>query len=84
MTGGLGPRAHATRVGGLSAGPAALRLTSLDPVLVHSWQPLFTWFAGRCQRLRWLQQGRLPVYLLYMFAALTLLLAWTLWLERGG
>jgi len=81
---GFAPALEGGQVSGLLAAPAALGVISLDPVLIRSWQPLFAWLAGRCQRLRWLQQGRLPVYLLYLFATLTLLLAWIFWVERGG
>ena len=64
--------------------PAALALRSADPILTRQLQPLGSWIAERCQRLRWLQQGRLPIYLLYMFVISTLLMAWALWAGRGG
>jgi len=57
---------------------------ALDPVLDRHWRPLFVWLADRCQKLRWLQQGQLSIYLLYMFVASALLLSWSLWTARGG
>lgn len=60
-----------------------LRQTSRDPLLTRCWRPLFVLIAERCQQLRWLQQGRLSIYLLYMFILSTLLLAWSTWTGKG-
>lgn len=74
--------------GGVVTGlfPAAARLsrTSTDPVLQHQLRPFFNRMADRCLRLRWLQQGRLSIYLLYMFASALTLMAWVFLWERGG
>jgi NADH:ubiquinone oxidoreductase subunit 5 (subunit L)/multisubunit Na+/H+ antiporter MnhA subunit len=65
--------------------PAAGRLVQLcpDPVLDQVFQPFFQRFADRVVRLRWLQQGKLPIYLLYIFAACALLIAWSVLEGRG-
>ena len=78
------PDIEVSNVSGLFPGPSQVQQTSRDSFLTYQWQPLFIWLADRCQRLRWLQQGQLAIYLLYMFAASTLLLAWTVWTSRGG
>ena len=84
LPGALRPEVEGGVVPGLFPAPSSLRQTSLDPLLTRHWLPLFSWAADRCQRLRWLQQGQLPIYLLYMFAASTLLLLWSVWTGRGG
>jgi formate hydrogenlyase subunit 3/multisubunit Na+/H+ antiporter MnhD subunit len=74
--------------GGIVTGPfpapARLHEASTDPVLQRLLLPLFSRSAERCQRLRWLQQGQLPMYLLYIFVASAALMAWSLWAGRGG
>lgn len=78
------PRVEGGHIHGLFPEPGRLSQHSLDPVLTRHWQPLFFWIAERSQRLRWLQQGQLSIYLLYMFAISTLLLIWSVWAGRGG
>jgi hypothetical protein len=65
--------------------PAAGRVVhaALDPILDRVFLPLFRRFADRVLRLRWLQQGKLPVYLLYIFATCALLLIWSVLAGRG-
>jgi len=65
--------------------PAAGRLVQVcpDAVLDRVFQPFFQRFADRVVRLRWLQQGKLPIYLLYIFAACALLIAWSVLEGRG-
>jgi len=41
-------------------------------------RPVFTAIGWALSRLRWLQQGYLQVYLLYIFGTLVLLLLWQL------
>jgi len=55
---------------------------SSDPVLIRILQPLFLGVGERCHQLRWLQQGKLSIYLLYIFIASVVLMAWSLW--AGG
>jgi formate hydrogenlyase subunit 3/multisubunit Na+/H+ antiporter MnhD subunit len=77
-----------TVTGGKTVGlfPVPIRLAqhSTDPVLFQILTPLFTAIAIRCQRLRWLQQGRLPIYLLYILIASTVLMVWSLWAGGHG
>jgi hypothetical protein len=65
--------------------PRAVKLAhhGLDPVLGRWFLPGFERVADRCVRLRWLQQGRLQVYLLYVFLACAVLMAWSVLAERG-
>jgi len=80
----LRPQIRGGRVAGLFPVATELDQQSRDPILIGILQPLFSRLADFCQRLRWLQQGRLPVYLLYIFIASTALIVWTLWAGRGG
>lgn len=71
------------RVAGLLAGPARFGQQFLDPCL-HRWLlPLAALLGERCLRLRWLQQGRLPIYLLYIFLTCALLLGWSVFAAGG-
>lgn len=63
---------------------SSLHQASTDPVLIRILQPLFVAIADRCQRLRWLQQGKLSIYLVYIFIASTVLMAWSLWAGGHG
>jgi NADH:ubiquinone oxidoreductase subunit 5 (subunit L)/multisubunit Na+/H+ antiporter MnhA subunit len=65
--------------------PRAVKLAhhGLDPILGRWFLPGFERVADRCVRLRWLQQGRLPVYLLYVFLACAVLMAWSVLTELG-
>jgi hypothetical protein len=56
---------------------------SQDVVLHRCYHPLFSSLAERCVRLRWLQQGKLHLYLLYIFACCTLLMLWSILDKRG-
>jgi hydrogenase-4 component B len=58
--------------------PAAGRLTAdyTDPLTRGLYQPFFERWAGRFARLRWLHQGILHVYLLYILIVVVLALAW--------
>jgi hypothetical protein len=40
------------------------------------YQPLFNWLVGRFSQLRWLQQGRTQVYMMYFVVILLLAFAW--------
>ncbi|MEJ2698286.1 MAG: proton-conducting transporter membrane subunit [Desulfuromonadales bacterium] len=54
-----------------------------DPVLCQVFAPLFAVIGERFYRLRWLQQGRLHIYFLYIFIACALLLSGTVLHGRG-
>ncbi len=76
------PSVTGGKVSGISPEPTKLTQSADDPVLTVILQPLFQWLANRCQRLRWLQQGQLPIYLFYILLASTLLMTWSFW--AGG
>ncbi len=79
------PTVNGGHIVGPFPAPARLHQESTDPVLVRLLHPLFTGIAERCQRLRWLQQGQLSVYLFYIFIASAVLMAWSIWAGgRGG
>jgi hypothetical protein len=74
-------------VAGLFPRTVSLFRHGLDPVLSRWFLPGFEWVAEHCVRLRWLQQGRLPVYLLYVFVTCAVLMAWIVLVDyarRGG
>ena len=81
---GLVPVLATTPVRGFFPGLARLRLTHVDPLLARCYLPTVAGIAERCVRLRWLQQGRLQVYLFYVFLTCTLLIAWVVLLDRFG
>lgn len=54
--------------------PGRLLQESRDPVLRGLFEPLGRRLTDRAFALRWLQQGRLPIYLLYIFLTCALLL----------
>lgn len=59
------------------------RQISLDPLLSRLYRPAVAEIAERCVRLRWLQQGRLPVYLFYIFVTCTVLMVWVILADHG-
>jgi hydrogenase-4 component B len=70
---------------GIFAEPGRISSDSTDPVTRSVYEPFLGTWARRFARLRWLQQGSLHVYLLYILAAVTCTLAWTsLRRWRGG
>lgn len=56
---------------------------SHEVLLQRFYQPIFTNLAERCVRLRWLQQGKLHLYLLYIFTCCTLLMLWSILAGQG-
>jgi len=84
MPGIMRPQLQREKIAGFFPAATNLAQTAPDPVLTRILQPLFMAIADRCQKLRWLQQGQLPIYLLYMFLLSTLLLGWSVWTGRGG
>jgi hydrogenase-4 component B len=57
-------------------GPAAFASTCDDPLMRGVYDPLFARMGDRFARLRWLQQGILQIYILYILVVLILALAW--------
>lgn len=54
-----------------------------EVLLCRVYQPLFSNLAEKCVHLRWLQQGKLHLYLLYIFTCCTLLMLWSILDGRG-
>jgi hydrogenase-4 component B len=65
-----GPRA-------IFAEPARISSDYTDPLTRSVYEPFLGTWASRFARLRWLQQGSLHIYLLYIVAVVTGMLAWT-------
>lgn len=81
LPGRLRPQVAGGAPRGLFPASASLHQESPDPVLKGIFDRFFSAMAERCQRLRWLQQGRLHVYLLYILLTCVVLLAWAAWPE---
>jgi len=58
--------------------PVAARLSTFTPALFRTflYEPAFDRLRGGLQRIKWLQHGRLQLYVLYIVVTLVLLLAW--------
>jgi hydrogenase-4 component B len=58
--------------------PAAARFSteSEDPLTRQAYRPLLAAWAERASRIRWMQQGQLTVYVVYVLAAVVLALGW--------
>jgi formate hydrogenlyase subunit 3/multisubunit Na+/H+ antiporter MnhD subunit len=61
---------------GIFAEPAQMSSDSTDPVTRSVYEPFLGTWARRFARLRWLQQGSLHIYLVYILAAVTCVLGW--------
>ncbi|MFL5275411.1 MAG: proton-conducting transporter membrane subunit [Myxococcales bacterium] len=76
LPGALTPRTIDERPRGLFPHGGAFRTEVADP-LTRSWyEPFFTRWADRFTGLRWLQQGVLHAYLLYILAVVVAALGW--------
>lgn len=64
---------------GLFAGARAFHSHATEPLLHGLLWPLLRALAARCSQLRFLQRGRLQIYLLYILVVLLLLLGWSAW-----
>ncbi len=71
------PTVTGGKVEGVFPATVSLDQRSVDPILVRLLHPLFAGIADRCQRLRWVQQGQLWIYLFYIFIASAILMAWS-------
>jgi formate hydrogenlyase subunit 3/multisubunit Na+/H+ antiporter MnhD subunit len=73
--------------GGVPAGlfpePGAFHQQAPHPLFEKVFVPLFAAVAARCSRLRFLQQGKLHIYFLYIAVACAGLLGWLFVAERG-
>jgi NADH:ubiquinone oxidoreductase subunit 5 (subunit L)/multisubunit Na+/H+ antiporter MnhA subunit len=79
----LRPEVDRRHLNGLFPVGGSLQQTTRDPLLTRWFQPAFTSLGNRAVRLRWLQQGRLPVYLFYIFLTCIVLMAWSILADRG-
>ena len=59
------------------AEPTRISSDSSDPVTRAVYEPFLSTWAKRFAGLRWLQQGSLHAYIVYILAAVTFALAWT-------
>jgi NADH:ubiquinone oxidoreductase subunit 5 (subunit L)/multisubunit Na+/H+ antiporter MnhA subunit len=72
----LRPRIALPRALGLFPSAAELGSDSTDPLTRKAYEPLLTRSGDRFARLRFLQQGSLHIYLVYILVTLVLGLAW--------
>src|SRR5205814_4022756 len=73
----LGPVAEVRAPEGLFPREARFATDTPDPFRRRLYEPWLASWAKRFVHLRWLQQGRLRVYLVYILVTLLLLLGWT-------
>jgi hypothetical protein len=74
----LATRRHAPRLDPLFPGAASFSTHTPDTFSTNIILPGLRGAASLFSRLRWLQHGRLQLYVLYIAAALIILLAWRL------
>lgn len=79
----LRPEVRTLRPLRLFPGPAHLSQHTEEMLLQRLYLPFFADLAERCVRLRWLQQGKQHLYLLYIFACCGLLMLWSVVDGRG-
>lgn len=58
-------------------GPSRIDSNTTDPFTRRAYEPFFARWADRFARFRWMQQGLLHLYLVYILAALLVALAWS-------
>jgi hydrogenase-4 component B len=63
---------------------ATLSIDVDEPFADRILEPLAEWWTVRAMRLRWLQQGRLPLYLLYIFVTLIAGVVWVVAFPHFG
>ena len=56
---------------------------SQEVLLQRGYLPLFSYLAERCVQLRWLQQGKQHLYLLYIFICCAGLMLWSILASKG-
>jgi len=79
----LRPTETGGKLRGIFPAEKTVHQESTDPVFQRLFAPLFVEIARRCNQLHWLQQGRLHIYLLYIFVTCFLLLTWSILTEWG-
>jgi len=78
------PQVSGGKVSGIFPAPAARTQQSTDPVLIKILHPLFETLAESCLWLHRLQHGKMPIYLVYIFATSVVLMGWSLWAGGHG
>ncbi len=80
----LGPSVRRQEPRGFFPVIARFSASTPDPFHARLFAPVFSSWADRLNRLRWLQQGRIGIYLLYILIVLVGLLAWSAVRQRWG
>jgi hydrogenase-4 component B len=75
----LGTKTNVSAPSGYFPSDAALKTETLDMFSEKIYRPVFTQIGAGLSRLRWLQQGNVQLYVLYIALTLLLLLVWKLW-----
>ena len=73
----LAPRLSFRAPSGLFPEAARFESEGADPLTRSVYEPFFARWADRFARLRWMQQGMLHVYIVYILATLLVALAWS-------
>jgi formate hydrogenlyase subunit 3/multisubunit Na+/H+ antiporter MnhD subunit len=74
----LGTRVRLHAIEGYFPGRASFHSDTPDVFTDRMYQPAVMWIEWVSSRLRWLQHGRVQIYLLYIFVALEVLMIWKL------
>jgi hydrogenase-4 component B len=72
----LRARKVVSQPGGLFPAEARFLSESPDPLSELVYEPFFARWAGRFAQLRWVQQGKTHIYIIYILIVLVLALAW--------
>lgn len=80
----LGPSVRRQAPRGFFPALARFSASTPDPFDARLYAPAFSAWADRLSRFRWLQQGRIGIYLLYILVALVVLLFWSAVRGRWG
>jgi NADH:ubiquinone oxidoreductase subunit 5 (subunit L)/multisubunit Na+/H+ antiporter MnhA subunit len=73
----LGPRFSVRAPEGLFPAPSRVESDTVDPLTRGAYEPFFSRWADRFARLRFLQQGLLQIYVVYILLTLLLALGWS-------
>jgi hypothetical protein len=73
----LGPRVSARAPEGLFPSASRVESDTVDPLTRGAYEPFFGRWADRFARLRFLQQGLLHIYVVYILLTLLLALGWS-------
>jgi len=72
----LRPGAHRPVLSWLFPAPSRFSTESEDPLTRRAYRPFLSTGADRFARIRWMQQGELHLYVVYILAAVVLALGW--------